>query len=124
MLTMSDKGCKNRQITLAIELFSGGQMMAVEKYLLMHYILNCLIVTARHTNYNRKILNITVFWDVMSHDLVEILMFQKNVLPTSKLKPSTLKKERMFLQISANIYQPIRSHIPEDTNIITIAIRI
>jgi len=60
--------------------------MAVEKYPLMHYTLYCLIVTARHTNRNRKILNITVFWDVMSHDLVEILIYQKNLLPPSKLK--------------------------------------
>jgi len=61
----------------------------------------------------------------MSHDLVEILMYQKNVLPPSKLKLFILKMETgCSCRISVNIQQPIRSHILEDTNIIPIAIRI
>jgi hypothetical protein len=83
--------------------------MAVEKYLLMHYTLHCLIGTARHTNGTRKILNISAVWDVMSYDLVEILMFQKNVLPQSRLKLSTLKMEiECSFRISVNISQPVK----------------
>jgi hypothetical protein len=44
-----------RQIALAIGLFRVAQLMAIEKYLLMHYTLYCLIASARQKNLNRKI---------------------------------------------------------------------